>query len=69
MIDIDYESLEHAILEVLDDSLWGKYDINVILKSAKLVWDNTAVQVKSKDFVMIFNIIDYSLEDYQGFDA
>ncbi len=66
-MDINLESLGHAILEVLDDES-TQYDIDVILKSATLVWDNTAVQVKSKDFEMIFDVISYELMDYQGHD-
>ena len=66
---VNYESLSNAILDVLDDNLSDNYEIDVILKSATLVWDNTAVQVKSKDFVMIFDLISYELQDYQGYDA
>lgn len=68
-MNINYESLSNAIFDVLDDNLSDNYDINVILKSATIVWDNTAVQVKSKDFVMIFDLISYELQDYQGYDA
>ena len=68
-MNINYESLSNAILDVVDDNLSDNYDINVILKSATIVWDNTAVQVKSKDFVMIFDLISYELQDYQGYDA
>lgn len=66
---IDYEKLENAILDVLVDDNDEKYDIGVILKSAKLVWDNTAIEVKSNDFLMIFDLIDYSLQNYTGYDA
>ena len=66
---VNYESLSNAILDVLDDNLSDNYEIDVILKSATLVWDNTAVQVKSKDFVMIFDLISYELQDYTGYDA
>ena len=66
---IDFERLENAVLNVLGDEVSEKYNINVVLKSAKLVWDDTAVQVKSDDFLMIFDLITYDLENYEGFDA
>ena len=66
---IDFECLENAVLEVLSDDISEKYDMNIILKSAKLVWDDTAVQVKSNDFLMIFDLVSYNLENYEGFDV
>ena len=66
---INFERLENAVLNVLGDEVSEKYNINVVLKSAKLVWDDTAVQVKSDDFLMIFDLITYDLENYEGFDA
>ena len=66
---IDFERLENAVLNVLGDEVSEEYNINVVLKSARLVWDDTAVQVKSDDFLMIFDLITYDLENYEGFDA
>ena len=66
---INMDSLENAILDVLDDSISDGYDISIILRSATLVWDDTAVEVKSKDFRMIFDLISYELMDYEGFDT
>lgn len=65
---IDYDALLNSIQEQIDDSLIDSYDFDVILKSAEIVWDGTAVQVKSKDFTMIFDIISYELRQYIGFD-
>ena len=67
-MDIDYEALSHAILENLDDSIQDNYDIDVLLKTAEPCWDGTGIRVKSKDFEMVFNSVDYSVEDYTGFD-
>lgn len=66
---IDYDRLENAILSVLNEDDSEKYNMNIVLKSAKLVWDDTAVQVKSNDFLMVFDLITYELQDYNGFDA
>ena len=68
MNTINFDSLRHAILEVLDESIQELYDINRIIKSAKPVWDDTAVQVKSNDFVMIFDLRNYELQNYEGYD-
>ena len=65
---IDYDALLNSIQEQIDDSLIDSYDFDVILKSAEIVWDGTAVQVKSKDFTMIFDLISYELRQYIGFD-
>ena len=67
-MSIDYTSLNNAIVEQLDESIINSYDVDTILNSAVLVWDNTAVQVKSKDFIMVFDLISYELLDYTGFD-
>lgn len=66
---IDLERLYHSILGVIDESIQDMYDFDVVLKSAEIVWDNTAVQVKSKDFVMVFDLIGYELLDYTGYDS
>ena len=66
--DINYNALANSILAQIDDNIIDNYDIDVILKSATPVWDNTAIQVKSKDFTMIFDIISYELLQYIGFD-
>ena len=34
-----------------------------------MVWDGTGVEVKSKDFVMVFDLISYELLDYTGYDS
>lgn len=68
MNSIDYEALSNAVQEVIDENLLGKYDFEAILRTAKVVWDNTAVQVTSNDFIMVFDIISYELRDYTGND-
>ena len=67
-MNIDYDALRNSIQDNIDDSLLDNYDFDVVLKSAEVVWDGTGVQVKSKDFVMIFDIISYELLSYTGFD-
>ena len=67
-MSIDYETLYNSVLEQLDDSIISNYDMDTILKSATLCWDNTAVKVKSKDFEMVFDLISYELLQYMGFD-
>ena len=69
MDSVNFDSLSNAILDVLDENIIENYDMDVVLKSAKLVWDGTAVQVTSKDFLMIFDKISYELEDYVGLDG
>lgn len=69
MSDIDFESLHNAVMENIDERLWNNYDFDIVLKSARIVWDGTAVQVESKDFSMIFDLVDYNLLDYEGFDV
>ena len=69
MSGIDFESLHNAVMENIDERLWNNYDFDIVLKSARIVWDGTAVQVESKDFSMIFDLVDYSLLDYEGFDV
>lgn len=68
MRSIDYEVLNNAIQENIDENLIGKYDFDAILRTAKIVWDNTAVQVTSNDFIMVFDLISYELLDYTGND-
>ena len=62
-------SLENAILEVFDDEGTTVPDVSVVLKTAELVWDDTAVQVKSSDSQMVFELISYEMVDYIGYDA
>ena len=69
MSSIDFESLYHAMVSVLDESIHDKYDFDSILKTAKVVWDGTGVEVKSNDFVMVFDLISYELLDYTGYDS
>ena len=68
MSEIDYDSLLNSILDNIDESLQGKYDFDTILKTAEIVWDGTAVQVKATDFTMIFDLISYEIVDYTGND-
>lgn len=68
MNSIDYEALSNAVQEVIDENLLGKYDFETILRTSKVVWDNTAVQVTSNDFIMVFDLISYELLDYTGND-
>lgn len=66
--EINYESLSDAVQEQIDDSIINQYDLNSILRSAELCWDNTAVMVKANDFSMVFDLIGYELLDYTGND-
>ena len=66
--EINYESLADAVQEQIDDSIITQYDLNSILRSAELCWDNTAVMVKANDFIMVFDLIGYELLDYTGND-
>ena len=68
MNSIDYEALSNAVQEVIDENLLRKYDFEAILRTAKVVWDNTAVQVTNNDFIMVFDLISYELLDYTGND-
>lgn len=68
MNSIDYSALNNAIQEVIDENLLNKYDFEAILRTAKLVWDNTAVQVTNNDFIMTFDLVSYELLDYTGND-
>ena len=68
MNSIDYSALNNAIQEVVDENLLNKYDFEAILRTAKLVWDNTAVQVTNNDFIMTFDLVSYELLDYTGND-
>lgn len=69
MSGIDFESLYHAIVSVLDESIQDNYDFDGLLKTAKVVWDGIGVEVKSKDFVMVFDLVSYELLDYTGYDS
>ena len=66
--NIDYETLQNAIQDQISENLLSSYDFESILRSAKLVWDNTSVQVKATDFTMVFDLISYELLDYTGND-
>lgn len=68
MSSIDYEVLNNVIQENIDENVIDQYDFEAILRTAKVVWDNTAVQVTSNDFIMIFDKISYELRDYTGND-
>lgn len=68
MNSIDYSALNNAIQEVVDENLLNRYDFEAILRTAKLVWDNTAVQVTNNDFIMTFDLVSYELLDYTGND-
>lgn len=68
MNSIDYEALSNAVQEQIDDSLIEDYDFDAILRTAKIVWDSTAVQVTATNFIMVFDIISYELMDYTGND-
>lgn len=65
--NIDYEMLRNSILENLDDSIRSD-DIDVVLNSAEIVWDDTAIRVKSNTFEMIFDLVSYELLQYIGLD-
>lgn len=68
-VKIDYKRLLHSIKETIKEEDWGKYDFNIILKTASLVYDNTAVMVKGSNFSMIFDVVSYELLNYEGFDV
>ena len=67
-MNIDYDALLNSIQDNIDERLLDSYDWDVVLKSAIPCWDDTAIQVKSKDFTMIFDNISYELLQYEGFD-
>lgn len=68
MTEVDYDALLVSILDNIDESLQSKYDFDTILKTAEIVWDGTAVQVKASDFTMVFDLISYEIVDYTGND-
>ena len=68
MSDIDYETLYYSIIDNLDENLIESYDLDTIIQSAKLTWDDTAVEVNSTDFTMVFDILTYEILDYTGYD-
>lgn len=68
MTEVDYDALLVSILDNIDESLQSKYDFDTILKTATIVWDGTAVQVKASDFTMVFDLIGYEIVDYTGND-
>ena len=68
-MNIDFESLYHAIVGVLDESIHDRYDFDSILKTAKVCWDGVGVEVKANDFVMVFDLVNYELLDYTGYDS
>ena len=68
MSDIDYETLYYSIIDNLDENLIESYDLDTIIQSAKLTWDDTAVEVNSTDFTMIFDILTFEILDYTGYD-
>lgn len=68
-MNINKEALEYAVKDVLDESIVQKYDFAVILNSARIVWDDTAVEVRGSDFRMVFDILTYDLLSYTGYDA
>ena len=65
---MNLEALQNAIISNLDENIVGRYDMSTILRSAKYCWDNTAIEVRSTDFVMVFDELSYELLDYTGFD-
>ena len=67
-MNIEYGSLLNAIQENIDESLISNYDFDSLLRNARVVWDNTAIEVTAKDFIMVFDIISYELVDYTGND-
>lgn len=67
-MNIDSESLYHAIQLQIDEKKLDEYNFDSILRTAEMVWDNTAVKVTAKDFEMIFSLIDYECLQYIGFD-
>lgn len=64
----DFNRLLYAVKDVLREEDYAKYDFDTIIRSATLVWDDTAIEVKSSDFVMVFDKISYELLNYTGFD-
>lgn len=68
MSSIDYDRLLYQVKETINEEDQNKYDFDNIIRTATLVWDNTAIQVKSSDFTMIFDRISYELIEYTGYD-
>lgn len=56
---IDYERLLNALKDNILEENWGQYDLEGIVHNASLCWDDTAVMVKSNDFVFVFDLISY----------
>ena len=69
MTSIDFEALGNAVLGVLDDRVSDGYDLDTVLRSAVYCWDDTGIQVKGKDFSMVFSSVSYELLDYEGLDC
>lgn len=69
MIDVDYEALEISIYSILDERDYDKYDMKTILRTADMVWDDTAIEVKASDFKIIVDNLTYEVLDYTGYDG
>lgn len=65
---INYEYLENAIYSILDERDSAKYDMDTILKTAKMVWDDTAIEVTATDFKLVIDELTYEIIDYTGYD-
>lgn len=66
--NIDYDMLLNSIEEQIDENDLDSYNFESLLKTAELCWDNTAIQIKSVNFTMIFDLISYECLSYDGFD-
>ena len=56
---IDYDRLLISVKDVLLEEHWDNYDLEAVVRNAVLCWDDTAVMVKSNDFVFVFDIRSY----------
>lgn len=68
MTTIEYDRLLYQVKETINTEEQDKYDFDNIIRTATLVWDDTAIQVTSSDFTMIFDKISYELLEYTGYD-
>ena len=69
MSNIDFEALYNSVCSCLDEKIIDGYDLDTVVRNAVPCWDNTAIMVKSTDFVIVVDAISYDVVDYTGFDG
>ena len=52
---IDLEQLRYAVMDMILEDDWDRYDFDKILAGAESCWDDTAVRVNSSDFEFVFD--------------